>query len=83
MATLIQPESDLQPSGEPLPLRPNPVSDPRAFRGPLQRVASALAAPILLVIALLGLVVVVADLNWYRLRSLVKGRPQPRGLWEI
>ncbi len=93
MATLIenereadrQPEAHRKPSNEPLPLRYEleAASASGGVRGVFQTIARALLAPFLLAVALLGFLWVMADLTWYRMRSFYKGRPQPRGLWDI
>ncbi len=80
-----QPETHRKLSDEPLPLRkgldtaPGSGDGRRVFR----TITRALPAPFLYAVALLGFVWVGADLTWYRLRCLYKGRRQPRGLWDI
>jgi hypothetical protein len=49
----------------------------------LRMLGTLLVSPLLLVIALVGFVVVLADFTWFRLREIRYGHPQPKGLWEF
>jgi hypothetical protein len=42
-----------------------------------------LLSPLLVLLAMLGFLVVVADFAWFRLRDLRDGHPEPKGLWEF
>jgi hypothetical protein len=50
---------------------------------PLRAFAGLLVLPLLMLLAMLGFLVVLADFSWFRLRNLRDGRPQPKGLWEF
>ncbi len=93
MATLIQraPEAKRRQkahhklSDEPLPVRHGlkATSLSGSLRGALRSIVHAMLAPFLFTAGLLGFVWVMADLTWYRMRSLGKSRSRPRGLWDI
>ena len=93
MATLIQRTSEAKRpqkahrklSDQSLPVRHGLKATPRSggLRGALRTIAHAMLAPFLFTAGLLGFVWVMADLTWYRMRSLGKSRSRPRGLWDI
>jgi hypothetical protein len=49
----------------------------------LKILGALLLSPLLLVIALVGFLIVLADFCWFRLREIRYGHPQPKGLWEF
>jgi hypothetical protein len=53
------------------------------FKTALKILATLLLAPLLLVVALAGFLVVLADFCWFRLREIRYGHPEPKGLWEF
>jgi hypothetical protein len=53
------------------------------LKRPLRMLASLCLSPLLILLAMLGFLVVVADFAWFRLRDLRDGHPEPKGLWEF
>jgi hypothetical protein len=59
------------------------AADFSRLKTPARLLAGLFLAPLLLVLALLGFLVVLADFAWFRLRDVRDGHPQPKGLWEF
>jgi hypothetical protein len=53
------------------------------FQSALKIVATLLLTPLLLIIALAGFLIVLADFTWFRLKEIRYGHPEPKGLWEF
>ena len=53
------------------------------LKAPLRMLTGLLLAPVLLMLAILGFLVVLGDFAWFRLRDVRDGHPQPKGLWEF
>lgn len=84
MSQPIQTVEDIVPvSGAQRPVSSNRNGDSGRLQNFLHMLTGAFVAPLLLILALLGFVVVIADFAWFRLRNFRKGRPQPKGLWEF
>jgi len=59
------------------------IADFRRLKTPLRLLTALFLSPLLLIVAILGFLVVVADFAWFRLRDVRDGHPQPKGLWEF
>jgi len=59
------------------------VADVSRLKAPLRLLIGLFLTPLLLVLAMLGFLVVLADFAWFRLRDVRDGHPQPKGLWEF
>ncbi len=59
------------------------MADIRSLKSPLRMLTGLFLSPLLLIAAMFGLVVVVADFALFRLRSMRNGHPRPKGLWEF
>jgi hypothetical protein len=64
-------------AGKDLPASSSPL------KALLRILGALLLSPLLMVIALAGFLVVLADFCWFRLREIRYGHPQPKGLWEF
>jgi hypothetical protein len=53
------------------------------FKTLLRILGTLLVSPLLLVVAVGGFLIVLADFTWFRLREIRYGHPQPKGLWEF
>ncbi len=53
------------------------------LKGLIHMLTGLFVAPLLLILAVLGFIVVLADFAWFRLRNVRNGHPQPKGLWEF
>ena len=53
------------------------------LKRPLRMLSGLLLSPLLVLLAMLGFLVVVADFAWFRLRDHRKGHPPAKGLWEF
>ena len=72
----------------PIPVtQPLTRQDPHAGSNPLKTLlrilGTLLVSPLLLVVAVGGFLIVLADFTWFRLREIRYGHPQPKGLWEF
>ena len=70
------------PEIQPLAAKEPPAAS-HPFQTALKMLAAFLLSPVLLLIALLGFLVVLADFCWFRLREIRYGHPHPKGLWEF
>jgi hypothetical protein len=59
------------------------VADFSRLKGPLRMLTGLLLTPLLVLLAMLGFLVVLADFACFRLRDLRDGHPEPKGLWEF
>jgi hypothetical protein len=59
------------------------MADFSRLKSPLWMLTGLLLSPLLLILAMLGLLVVFADFACFRLRDVRDGHPQPKGLWEF
>ena len=54
-----------------------------SLKSPLRMVIGLLLSPLLVLVAMLGFLVVLADFACFRLQDVRDGHPQPKGLWEF
>ncbi len=59
------------------------AADFSRLKAPLRILAGLFLFPVLLLLAMLGFLVVLADFAWFRLRNIRDGHPLPKGLWEF
>ncbi len=84
MSQPIQTVEDIVPaSGAQRPVSNKNNGDSGRLKSSLHMLTTIFVAPLLLILALFGFFVVVADFTWFRLRNLRKGQPRPKGLWEF
>lgn len=89
MSTMYQPiqtVEDIVPFSDPRPTASSKRSaglNLNSLKRPLRMFTGLLIAPLLVLLAMLGFLVVLADFAWFRLRDLRDGHPQPKGLWEF
>jgi hypothetical protein len=53
------------------------------IKASLRMFTGLLLSPLLVLLAILGFLVVLADFACFRLRDIRDGHPQPKGLWEF
>jgi len=84
MSQPIQTVEDIVPFSDPRPAvgTKSPAGLSR-LKAPLRMLTGLLLSPLLVLLAMLGFLVVVADFAWFRLRDLRDGHPEPKGLWEF
>ncbi len=81
MSHPIRTVDDLRSISQPAPLTATDLrEDVRPLGNPLRTLATFLLAPVLVILAVFGFVVVLTDFCLFRLRS---GHPEPKGLWEF
>jgi hypothetical protein len=84
MSQPIQTVEDIVPFAD---ARPAVSSEKSAglsrLKAPLRMLTGLLLSPVLLLLAMLGFLVVLADFAWFRLRDIRDGHPLPKGLWEF
>ena len=83
MSQPIQSVEDLVPLSDPSRAAGSKTTRAAGVLNPLRMVVGLLALPVLVLVAMLGFLVVLADFTWFRLRDVRNGHPQPKGLWEF
>jgi hypothetical protein len=84
MSQPIQTVEDLVPFSDPGPTVDSESSASLSrLKAPLRMLTGLLLTPVLLLLAMLGFLVVLADFAWFRLRDIRDGHPLPKGLWEF
>ena len=54
-----------------------------SLKAPVRMGIGLLLSPLLVLVAMLGFLVVLADFACFRLQDVRDGHPQPKGLWEF
>ena len=65
------------------PVVDNRPASSHPLKTALKVAATLLLTPVILVVAIAGFAIVLADFTWFRLKELRYGHPQPKGLWEF
>jgi hypothetical protein len=84
MSQTIQTVEDVLPFPAPRPTVDREKSAGLSrLKAPLRMLTGLLLAPVFLLLAMLGFLVVLADFAWFRLRDIRDGHPVAKGLWEF
>lgn len=84
MSQPIQPVDDIVPlSSARVIVNNTPQTSSTSLKPALRTATGLLLSPMLVLAAVFGFLVVLADFSIFRLRTLRHGRPAPKGLWEF
>jgi hypothetical protein len=84
MSQPIQTVEDIVPlSNAPSSTSPQVTAGLKNLKAPLRMLGGLLLSPLLVLVALFGFLVVLADFAFFRLQDLRDGHPHPKGLWEF
>jgi hypothetical protein len=84
MSQPIQTVEDIVPlSTTPAGSSPLSTTGLNSLKAPLRMLAGVVLSPVLILAAMFGFLVVLADFAFFRLQDVRDGHPHPKGLWEF